>query len=185
MLLPYNSGKLLCNWSAVGEPVIAALLGALKQHWQARAGAQGNGEKVFCDLGCGDGRVVTAVCSAFPDCRGVGVDLNAVLVEKAQARARRLGIHDRCNFRAGDLAETNLSDASAVFLYLPKPGLQHVATKVLPCSKLPRGAGLFCATDPLVRDDKLFTRVQYRTESVMLFCYIWQGRVKSLTEEEA
>ena len=39
----------------------------------------------FVDLGCGDGRVVIEVLNAFPDRRGVGMDLQAALIERAAA----------------------------------------------------------------------------------------------------
>jgi hypothetical protein len=169
ILLPYSTRHLLCNWSPATNTVIAALLRALQQHW-LRAPSQ-----VFWDLGCGDGRIVSEVCCAFEECSGIGVDLNPGLIDAATKRVLKCGVEQRCDFRVGDLSHVDMSGAGAVFLYLPKLSLDFVASKVLPRARLPKGAGIFCATDPLPRCDKLYSPMHYHTEKVSLFCYRWLG----------
>merc|ERR1712118_608662 len=103
------------------------------------------------------------------------------LVGRAKSRAQRLGIEGRCEFRCCDLADTDLSKVGVVFMYLPKPGLNFVVQKVLPRRNLPQGAVIFCATDPLPRDDKHYMHVQHHTQRVSLYSYRWQG---AATESE-
>lgn len=172
ILLPYTTGNLLCNWSAVGAEKIEALIKALGRLWQPREGASPP-PQVFFDLGCGDGRVVHQICRAFPDCRGVGVDLNPGLVENARARAAKLGL-SLCAFIVQDMADVDLSEAGAVFLYLPKPNLTYVASKILPNANLQSGAGLFCAEDPLPPRGGSYVSVNRHTEGARLYCYEWR-----------
>jgi ubiquinone/menaquinone biosynthesis C-methylase UbiE len=72
---------------------------------------------VLYDLGCGDGRIVI---SAARDrgARGVGIDINPVRIEEAQANAKAAGVADRVSFRVGDLFESDFSAATVVTLYL-------------------------------------------------------------------
>merc|ERR1711920_878942 len=97
------------------EGKISFLIDALKDIW---ANDDTRCHK-FVDLGCGDGRVVLDVCSAFPNCQGIGVDLNAAIVEKAVARAKSRGLGGQCDFRVCDMIGVDLSEASVIFLYLP------------------------------------------------------------------
>ncbi|MGE3179060.1 MAG: methyltransferase domain-containing protein [Vicinamibacterales bacterium] len=68
------------------------------------------------DLGSGDGRIVIA--AARRGARGVGIELDPMLVEEANRNARRAGVADRVRFVVGDIFETNLSQATVVTLYL-------------------------------------------------------------------
>jgi SAM-dependent methyltransferase len=74
-------------------------------------------EDVVYDLGCGDGRIVIAAATKF-GARGVGVDIDPVRVEEAQANARRAGVDHLVTFRVQDALETDLSKATVVTLYL-------------------------------------------------------------------
>jgi SAM-dependent methyltransferase len=74
-------------------------------------------DDVVYDLGSGDGRIVIAAARDF-GARGVGVEIDSQLVQKARAKAREAGVADRVEFRQGDLFDTDLSDATVVTLYL-------------------------------------------------------------------
>ncbi len=74
-------------------------------------------DDVVYDLGSGDGRIVIAAAKKF-GARGVGVEIDSQLVQKARAKAREAGVADRVEFRQGDLFDTDLSDATVVTLYL-------------------------------------------------------------------
>ena len=76
----------------------------------------GPGDVVY-DLGCGDGRIVIAAAKRF-GARGVGIDLDANLIQTAQAAAVREGVSDRVEFRVGNVLEADVSEASVVALYL-------------------------------------------------------------------
>src|SRR6266568_4216349 len=79
---------------------------------------------VVYDLGCGDGRIVITAAQKFGT-RGVGIDINPVRVQEAQANARKAGVADRVKFIEQDLFESNISDATVVMLYLlPSINLQ-------------------------------------------------------------
>lgn len=72
---------------------------------------------VVYDLGSGDGRIVITAAKQF-GARGVGVEIDPELVEKARARAREVGVADRVEFRQKDLFNADVSDATVVTLYL-------------------------------------------------------------------
>jgi ribosomal protein L11 methylase PrmA len=71
---------------------------------------------VVYDLGCGDGRIVIA--AGKRGARGVGVDIDEVLIENAKVTARQAGVADRVRFTKGDLFEMDYRDATVVMLYL-------------------------------------------------------------------
>lgn len=74
-------------------------------------------DDVVYDLGSGDGRIVLAAAQRF-GARGVGIEIDPDLVQKARTKAEQLGVADRVTFRQGDLFETDLSEATVVMLYL-------------------------------------------------------------------
>lgn len=81
-----------------------------------RLAVVGPGDVVY-DLGSGDGRVVIAAARDF-GARGVGVEIDPKLVAESTESARRAGVADRVAFRAGDLFQTDLTEATVVTLYL-------------------------------------------------------------------
>jgi cyclopropane fatty-acyl-phospholipid synthase-like methyltransferase len=54
-------------------------------------------DDVVYDLGSGDGRIVIQAARQL-GARGVGVDIDAALVERARANARAAGVEDRVEF---------------------------------------------------------------------------------------
>jgi len=85
---------------------------------------------VVYDLGSGDGRLVIAAARDF-GARGVGVEIDPGLVAQSTESARRAGVADRVAFRAGDLFQTDLSDATVVTLYLSPEINQRLRPKLL------------------------------------------------------
>lgn len=67
----------------------------------------------FYDLGCGDGRVLTAAFESRPSINAVGVENNPLVF----AAARRLS-SSQIQLRLGNLFDVNLTDATVVFAYL-------------------------------------------------------------------
>ncbi len=57
------------------------------------------------DLGTGSGCILLAILSAWPEARGVGIDLAADAVEVARGNANRLGLAQRATFVQGDWCE--------------------------------------------------------------------------------
>ena len=72
---------------------------------------------VVYDLGCGDGRIVIAAAQKF-GARGVGVEIDANLVNQAEANARVAGVDRRVKFLIQDAMTVDVSDATVVTLYL-------------------------------------------------------------------
>ena len=72
---------------------------------------------VVYDLGCGDGRIVIAAAQKF-GARGVGVDIDANLINQAEANAKAAGVDRRVKFLVQDAMTVDVSDATVVTLYL-------------------------------------------------------------------
>ncbi|MFB3825460.1 MAG: class I SAM-dependent methyltransferase [Bryobacteraceae bacterium] len=69
---------------------------------------------VLYDLGCGDGRIVTA--AARRGARGVGIDVNPARVQEARENARKAGV--TAEFREQDILDADIREATVVTLYL-------------------------------------------------------------------
>jgi protein-L-isoaspartate O-methyltransferase len=69
------------------------------------------------DLGSGDGRIVLAAAQKF-GARGLGIELDAALVEQSRTNAKRMQLEDRVRFVEGDVLRADLSGASVVTVYL-------------------------------------------------------------------
>lgn len=68
------------------------------------------------DLGTGDGRIVIAAVKR--GATGLGVDLDAQLIQKARAGAKAAAVSDRLIFRVQDLFDTDIHRASVVTMFL-------------------------------------------------------------------
>lgn len=69
------------------------------------------------DLGAGDGRILIAA-ARDRGARGLGIDIDPVMVRKARANAERAGVADRVRFETTDLFKTDLSEADVVTMFL-------------------------------------------------------------------
>jgi SAM-dependent methyltransferase len=92
---------------------------------------------VVYDLGSGDGRILIAA-ARDRGARGVGLEIDPVLVAQSTERARRLGLADRLSFRQQDLFEADLAPATVVTLYLSPDLNRRLRPKLL--SELRPGA---------------------------------------------
>jgi SAM-dependent methyltransferase len=72
---------------------------------------------VVYDLGCGDGRIVIAAAKRY-GARGVGIDIDALLIREAKKNASQAGVEGRVEFREQDLFQTNFTEATVVTLFL-------------------------------------------------------------------
>ncbi len=75
-------------------------------------------DDVFYDLGCGDGRVVVEAAKRFPVKKVVCVELRKELAEETRRRAKKEGVADRVQVIEGDFFKINLSEATAIYMYL-------------------------------------------------------------------
>jgi cyclopropane fatty-acyl-phospholipid synthase-like methyltransferase len=76
-------------------------------------------DDLLYDLGSGDGRIVIQAAKQYGT-RGVGIDMNPELVEKARANAEREGVSHLVEFRAADGLTVDISPATVVTLYMFK-----------------------------------------------------------------
>ncbi|MCJ7681964.1 MAG: methyltransferase domain-containing protein, partial [Candidatus Aminicenantes bacterium] len=74
-------------------------------------------ESVVYDLGCGDGCVLIRAAEKYR-ARGVGVDIDSNLIRQARKAATAAGVSSRVRFLIQDIFDTDLSDATLVYLYL-------------------------------------------------------------------
>ena len=64
---------------------------------------------VVYDLGCGDGRIVIAAAQKF-GARGVGIDIDANLINQAEANAKAAGVERRVKFLVQDAMTADVSE---------------------------------------------------------------------------
>jgi cyclopropane fatty-acyl-phospholipid synthase-like methyltransferase len=69
------------------------------------------------DLGSGDGRIVIRAAKKY-GARGVGIEMDSWLVAAARAKAKEEGVDDLVEFRVEDAAQTDLSRATVITLYM-------------------------------------------------------------------
>jgi cyclopropane fatty-acyl-phospholipid synthase-like methyltransferase len=72
---------------------------------------------VVYDLGSGDGRIVIRAAKKF-GARGVGIEMDKTLIEKARKSAREEGVGHLVEFRSEDALKTDISPASVITLYM-------------------------------------------------------------------
>jgi SAM-dependent methyltransferase len=75
-------------------------------------------DDIFYDLGCGDGRVAVYAAKHYNVKKSVCVEINRHLVKEALIRSVREGVTDRVSVIHADFFEVNISDATAVYMYL-------------------------------------------------------------------
>ncbi|WP_143960539.1 SAM-dependent methyltransferase [Litoribacter populi] len=75
------------------------------------------GDDILYDLGSGDGRIPITAAKRFGT-RGVGVDINPLRIEEANARAEKEEVTDKVKFIEGNIFDVDFSEATVVTLYL-------------------------------------------------------------------
>jgi SAM-dependent methyltransferase len=86
-------------------------------------------QDLVVDLGSGDGRNVIA--AAKRGARGRGVEFNPDMVALSRRNAEREGVADRVVFVEGDMYEADISDATALALFLLPDNLNRLREKFL------------------------------------------------------
>lgn len=136
-------------------------------------------DDVFYDLGCGDGRMVVSMVKHFR-CRGVGIDVNRLLLQRARSLAEAELVSDpallqQINFIEDDIINVSLSDAKMVYIYMPNSALHIIMTKVLPHCGLQDGTCI-CIKDNWVREEDALRNCRYTSShwGGGIHCYKWQ-----------
>ena len=84
---------------------------------------------VVFDLGSGDGRIVVIAAQKY-GARGVGIELDAKLIEQSRQNARDAGVEGRVTFTRADLFTADISTATVVALYLSPSMNRELAPKL-------------------------------------------------------
>jgi SAM-dependent methyltransferase len=79
--------------------------------------AEVDGTDRIIDLGSGDGRIPIRAAVLFGT-QGIGVEIDAGLVEEARIRAKKEGVSQLVEFIQGDLFQMDFSEATVLTLYL-------------------------------------------------------------------
>jgi predicted RNA methylase len=79
--------------------------------------AQVKATDIVYDLGSGDGRIVITAAKKY-GARGVGIELDPGLVQKARENAAAAGVSGRVRFVTQDLFTADIRSATVVTLYL-------------------------------------------------------------------
>jgi precorrin-6B methylase 2 len=79
--------------------------------------AETRADDVVIDLGSGDGRIVIAAAQQF-GARGLGIELDAALVEKSRRNAEAAQVSSRVRFMQADVLSADISRATVVTVYL-------------------------------------------------------------------
>lgn len=87
-------------------------------------------DDVLYDLGSGDGRIVITAAKRY-GVHGIGIDLDPQRIAESEANAQRAGVAGRVQFIQDDLFEADLSQASAVTLYLLSSVNERLRPKLL------------------------------------------------------
>jgi precorrin-6B methylase 2 len=69
------------------------------------------------DLGCGDGRIPIAAAKKY-GARGLGVDIDPVRIQEANANLKAAGVQNLVEFRLEDALKTDVSNATVVTTFL-------------------------------------------------------------------
>src|SRR5688572_9271282 len=73
---------------------------------------------VVVDLGSGNGLIPLTAAKMNPRLRGLGVDINAKLVDESNARAKTEGVADRVRFEHRNAFDADLRDATVITMWL-------------------------------------------------------------------
>ena len=69
------------------------------------------------DLGCGDGRIPVTAAKKY-GARGLGVDIDPVRIQEANANAKAAGVEHLVTFKLQDAMTTDVSNATVVTTFL-------------------------------------------------------------------
>ena len=74
-------------------------------------------DDLVIDLGSGDGRIPIAAAQKF-GARGLGIELDAALVQKSRENARSSNVAEKATFVHGDVLVADISRATVVTVYM-------------------------------------------------------------------
>lgn len=102
------------TWSQEEIPFVPTPMEVVDRMLEIAEVKQGD---VVYDLGSGDGRIVIRAAKKY-GARGVGIEMDAWLVDASRAKAKEEGVDHLVEIRNEDALKTNLSEATVVTLYM-------------------------------------------------------------------
>ncbi|MBD3359229.1 MAG: methyltransferase domain-containing protein [Candidatus Buchananbacteria bacterium] len=85
--------------------------------------------KVFYDLGCGNGRVLFYFAQKYPQVNFIGIELSLILYFICQFR-KYLGRYENVKIKLGDYMKTDLNQADYVFVFANQEPMQQIGAKI-------------------------------------------------------
>jgi ribosomal protein L11 methylase PrmA len=129
------------------------------------------------DLGCGDGRIPVTAAKKY-GARALGVDIDPVRIEEANANAKAAGVEHLVTFKLQDALTTDVSTATVVTTYLLSASnlrLRPILTKQLkPGARIVAHSFSFGDWTP----EKTDTFVDAAGRSRVLYLYLADGKVR-------
>ncbi len=86
---------------------------------------------VLADFGAGDGRVLIAAARRY-GVRGIGYEVNPILVWLSRVRSYLAGVGERIEIRSGNVFDGHMSGVSAVFIFLMPETNVRVVRELVP-----------------------------------------------------
>lgn len=86
--------------------------------------------ETFCDLGCGEGRVLVTAAKEF-SANVIGVEIDPLKVVFARLLARINGVGDRVDIVRGNLFNFDPSSADVLYLYLTHQAVDRLFPEIL------------------------------------------------------
>ncbi len=135
---------------------------------------------VFCDLGCGDGRIL--IEAARRGALAIGVEINEDLVKEARAKVKEVGLDGKVIITHGDLFKYKyVSYADVIYMFLDSKGVSLVKELLEKYAK--PGAKVISLTYPIPgwEPEKVVT-VKMLLEDRTLYIYRVKGGVSEVKE---
>jgi precorrin-6B methylase 2 len=134
-------------------------------------------EDYVVDLGCGDGRIPIAAAKKY-GARGLGVDIDPVRIQEANANLKIAGVQNLVEFRLENLLQTDVTRATVVTTFLLSASnlrLRPILTKQLkPGARVVTNT--FSMGDWTPAKTDTFVDATGRTRT--LYLYIADGKVR-------
>lgn len=86
--------------------------------------------ETFCDLGCGEGRVLISAAKEF-SAQAMGVEIDPLKVLLARLLARIHGVDDRVSVVRGNLFDFDPGSADVLYLYLTHQAMDKLFPEIL------------------------------------------------------
>ena len=134
-------------------------------------------EDFVVDLGCGDGRIPIAAAKKY-GARGLGVDIDPVRIQEANANLKAAGVQNLVEFRLQDALTTDVTNATVVTTFLLSASnlrLRPILTKQLkPGARIVTNT--FSMGDWTPAKTDTFVDATGRTRT--LYLYVADGKVR-------